>query len=99
MASSHKLVHDALEANKIHQAALIKYAQDLATEIQELDSFLVRYRYVALLALPTDYGFQDNIDGLENDGTQGFTVHVRGASKPHAVLQSSTLLKPGSTID
>lgn len=48
MASSHKLVHDALEANKVHQAALIKYAQDLTTEIQELDSFLVRYRYVAL---------------------------------------------------
>ena len=49
MASSHKLVHGALEANKVHQAALIKYAQDLATEIQELDSFLVRYLYVALL--------------------------------------------------
>jgi hypothetical protein len=42
MASSHKLVHDALEANKAHQAVLIKYAQDLATEIEELDGFLVR---------------------------------------------------------
>ncbi len=43
MTDSHKLVHDALEANKTHQAALLKYAQDLATEIQELDIFLVRY--------------------------------------------------------
>ncbi|KAF8626769.1 hypothetical protein AX15_004702 [Amanita polypyramis BW_CC] len=81
MSNSHELVYDTLEANKAHQSALIKYAQALAAEIQELDNFL---NTIAVS------------DASEDNTEQRSTVQIKGASKPTSVIQPSTFLKPDS---
>ncbi|KAK2466506.1 hypothetical protein APHAL10511_002148 [Amanita phalloides] len=70
MANSYKLIHDALEANKTHQAELVKYAQDLAAEIQELDNLLDN----------------DNVlDSITSISEPCTTIQIRGGSKPVSI--------------